>query len=105
MSDFPIENLPFGVVRRDGAAHICTAFEDRIVDLHALATVGLIDEPALREPLLNSLMAKGREASRAVRERTADLLRTGRADEHSFPMAAAEMLLAMRVGDYTDFYA
>ncbi|HYI07453.1 MAG TPA: fumarylacetoacetase [Thermoanaerobaculia bacterium] len=103
MSDFPIENLPFGVVRRNGAPHICTAFEDRIVDLHELA--GLVDEPTLREPLLNGLMAKGRATSRAVRERTADLLRNGSADKHSFPVAGAEMLLPMRVGDYTDFYA
>ena len=28
---FPIENLPFGVFRRNGAAHIGVAFEDRIL--------------------------------------------------------------------------
>ena len=105
MTDFPIENLPFGVFRRDREAHIGTAFEDRIVDLHACGRAGLIDEPALREPLLNALMAKGRAASRAVRERVKDLLKSGKADAHLVPMNGVEMLLPVRIGDYTDFYA
>lgn len=105
MTDFPIENLPFGVFERGGGAHICTAFEDRVIDLHACAQARLIDEPALLEPQLNGLMAKGRAASRAIRERVADLLRSGAADEHSSPMDGAKMLLPAHIGDYTDFYA
>lgn len=105
MTDFPIQNLPFGVFRRDGAAHICTAFETNIIDLHACARAGLIDEPALLEPRLNGLMSKGRAAARAVRERAAELIRSGAAAEHSVAMETAEMLLPMHVGDYTDFYA
>ncbi|HEX7152116.1 MAG TPA: fumarylacetoacetase [Thermoanaerobaculia bacterium] len=105
MTDFPIENLPLGVFRRDGDAHICTAFEERILDLHACTRAGLIDEPALLEPLLNTLMAKGRPAGRAVRERVTELIRSGAAEPHFVPMHGAEMLLPVRVGDYTDFYA
>jgi fumarylacetoacetase len=105
VTDFPIENLPFGVFRRDGAPHICTAFEDRILDLHACAAAGLIDEPTLLEPRLNALMARGRAAARAVRERVTELITSGTADGHFVPMAGAEMLLPMHVGDYTDFYA
>jgi fumarylacetoacetase len=105
MTDFPIENLPFGVFLRQGEAHICTAFEDRILDLHASARAGLVAEPALLEPLLNPLMAKGRPAAGAVRQRVTELITRGEAEEHFVPMSAAEMLLPMRVGDYTDFYA
>jgi fumarylacetoacetase len=101
MTDFPIENLPFGVFRRDGEAHICTAFDDRILDLHACADV--VGEPALREPLLNALMEKGTGGE--VRTRVAELLQHGSVDEHLLPMAGAEMLLPVRIGDYTDFYA
>ncbi|HEX7831049.1 MAG TPA: fumarylacetoacetase, partial [Thermoanaerobaculia bacterium] len=101
MSDFPIENLPFGVFRRDGDAHICTAIDDRILDLHAIADV--VGEPALREPLLNALMGKGTAGE--VRTRVAELLQRGSVDEHLVPMSGAEMLLPARVGDYTDFYA
>ncbi|HEX9983395.1 MAG TPA: fumarylacetoacetase [Thermoanaerobaculia bacterium] len=105
MTDFPIENLPFGVFRRDGEAHICTAFEDRILDLHACMKAGVIDEPSLLEPLLNSLMAQGRATSRAVRQRVTELIASGAVDAHFVPMAGAEMLLPVRIGDYTDFYA
>jgi fumarylacetoacetase len=102
MTDFPIENLPFGVFRRDGEAHICTAFEDRILDLHACAREGLVDEPSLLEPVLNALMAAG--VTMQVKERIRELLRGG-VEQHLLPMDGAEMLLPMRVGDYTDFYA
>ena len=105
VNDFPIENLPFGVMQRDGEAHIVTAFGDDVLDLHACARAGLIDEPALREPDLNALMAKGRPAARAVRERVQELLTRGTADEHLVPMKDARLLLPARVGDYTDFYA
>jgi fumarylacetoacetase len=101
MTDFPIENLPFGVVRRGGEAHICTAFEDRILDLHACAE--RIGEPALREPVLNAFMAGGNAGQ--VRERIAEVLQRGTVDEHLSPITGAEMLLPVRIGDYTDFYA
>ena len=102
VTDFPIENLPFGVFRRDGEAHICTAIEDRILDLHTCTREGLIDEPALLEPLLNAFMAKN--VTLAVKHRIRELL-DGNVERHLFPMAGAEMLLPARIGDYTDFYA
>ena len=102
MTDFPIENLPFGVYSANGEPHVCTAFGDRILDLHACAKEKRIDEPALLEPVLNGLMATG---GRGVRERVAELLRNGSVDEHLVPMSGAEMLLPARIGDYTDFYA
>jgi fumarylacetoacetase len=101
VSDFPIQNLPFGVFRVSGDAHICTAIGDRILDLHACADV--VGEPALREPVLNALMGKGTGGE--VRARVAELLERGSADEHLVPMRGAEMVLPVRVGDYTDFYA
>ncbi len=100
---FPIENLPFGVFRRNGAAHIGVAFEDRILDLHACA--GLFDEPSLLAPTLNAFMSRGREVVREVRSRITELLTRGTADQYLVPMIGAEMLLPMTIGDYTDFYA
>src|SRR5688572_24567057 len=102
MTDFPIENLPFGVFRRDGEAHICTAFEDRILDLHTCARAGVIDEDALLEPVLNGFMSKGRPAAKAVRQAITDLLKSGSAEAHLLPMSGADMLLPVRIGDYTD---
>jgi fumarylacetoacetase len=102
---FPIENLPFGVFRRDDAAHIGVAFEENILDLHACARAGLIDEPSLLNPQLNAFMARGREVARDVRSRITELLTRGTADEHLVPRNGAEMLMPMAIGDYTDFYA
>lgn len=98
MTDFPISNLPFGV---NAANHICTAIEDRILDLHACAD--LIGEPALKEPVLNAFMAKGNTGE--VRARIAELLQRNSVDAHLSPMRDAQMVLPVRIGDYTDFYA
>ncbi|HUR82285.1 MAG TPA: fumarylacetoacetase [Thermoanaerobaculia bacterium] len=94
MTDFPIENLPFGVARVNGEAHICTRLHDEVLDLHAVADE--IDE-TLKEPALNAFAAKNitREAKRKIR---AIIDRIPR-------IANAEMLLPMNIGDYTDFYA
>ena len=95
VSDFPIENLPFGVARVDGEAHICTRFHEEVLDLHAAAD--LIGEPTLREPTLNAFAAKNvtKATKQRIREVIDDIPR----------IANAEMLLPMRIGDYTDFYA
>jgi fumarylacetoacetase len=103
MTDFPIENLPFGVFRRDAEAHIGVAFEDSILDLHACVRAGLIDEPTLLAPQLNAFMSRGITSD--IRARVAELLTRGTANEHLVPMSGVEMLLPMSIGDYTDFYA
>ena len=97
VNDFPIENLPFGVLRAGSEAHICTRLGDDLLDLHAAVRANLIDEPALLEPTLNAFAASGRTV--AVKERI-------RAVIDDIPRAAnAELLLPMHIGDYTDFYA
>ena len=95
MTDFPIENLPFGVARVNGEAHICTALHDEVLDLHAAAD--LIDEPTLLEPALNAFAAKHVtcETKARIREDIDDIPR----------VANPEMLLPFAIGDYTDFYA
>ena len=113
--DFPLENLPFGVFRRDTRARIGVAIGDRILDLHASARVGLLEGlpagtiQACQADSLNSLMALGRPHWRGLRERLIELLG---AEEHRemadpllVPMDDAAMLLPARIGDYTDFYA
>ncbi|HEX6160152.1 MAG TPA: fumarylacetoacetase [Thermoanaerobaculia bacterium] len=101
VSDFPIENLPFGVYLAGGERHICTAFEDSIVDLHPLAEQ--LGEPALAEPTLNALMGRGRAAARNVRAKVRERIESGSAQ--MLPMSGAQMLLPVDIGDYTDFYA
>lgn len=100
VTDFPIENLPFGVFDHDGEPHICTAIEDRILDLHGCVRDGLIDEPTLLEPQLNAFMAK--DVTVAVKKKIRQLLDR---NLELLPMKDARMLLPARIGDYTDFYA
>lgn len=117
-SDFPIQNLPFGVFRRRDRAdspHIGVAIGDQILDLMACRTAGLLE--ALPGPLqdacsassLNSLMSMGKGASLPLRHHLSQLLLAGQtpptADPILVPMSEADMLLPAVIGDYTDFYA
>src|SRR5436190_15950928 len=89
-TDFPIENLPFGVFDADGEPHVCTAIEDNILDLHGW----------LPEPALNAFMASGDVVE--TKQRIRKLLDT---NAELIPMRDATMLMPVRIGDYTDFYA
>jgi fumarylacetoacetase len=97
-TDFPVQNLPFGVFRRksnaqvrrsadergglsDAQAHIGVAIGDEILDLHGLAGEGLLDglgaltAEACRGKTLNGLMALGLPHAAALRVRLSELLR------------------------------
>lgn len=109
-SDFPLENLPFGVFRAGRQTHIGVAIGDRILDLAACFTDGLIQEEACAHGALNELASRGRDAARALRTRLTELLTEGaperhRAARHLVPRREAEMLLPFAIRDYTDFYA
>jgi fumarylacetoacetase len=108
--EFPLENLPLGVFRAGRRARIGVAIGDRILDLGGAFEDGLIHEEACTRDTLNDLMARGREASRALRTRLTELLSEGSPDRHRtakhlLPRQSAEMLLPATIGDYTDFYA
>ncbi len=118
-TDFPIQNLPFGVFQSQGStepARIGVAIGDQILDLTRCGAAGLLQ--ALPEKLqaactasnLNPLMAMGHEASSTLRRHLSKLLQY---DEQQsppeqtllIPMSEAELLLPATIGDYTDFYA
>src|ERR1700683_2520487 len=85
-SDFPIQNLPYGVFDSGGDARIGVAIGDRILDLHACAVEGLLD--GLAEPIieacasatLNHLMALGPAAWCGLRRRLTALRDAEQAD-------------------------
>jgi fumarylacetoacetase len=113
-SDFPIQNLPYGVFRHRGHAHIGIAIGDQILDLHACASDGLLGElseelqSACRAETLNRLMGMGPEAWSALRQQVTELLSgepRRRVEEALVPMHQVEMQLPARIGNYTDFYA
>jgi fumarylacetoacetase len=118
-TDFPIQNLPYGVFRHGARDNIGVAIGDQILDLHAAAQKGLLmglgDEivSACSAPMLNNLMALGPPAWPALRKRITDLLDetgiSGKPREQAaaalVPMRDAVMQLPAEIGDYTDFYA
>src|SRR5579862_7239715 len=116
-SEFPLENLPYGVFRSsNGEPHIGVAIGDAIFDLHGAAQVGLFDgivsRAVLAAPTLNLLLAAGRAVWSALRERVYELLRANTsafadADREALIVSRenAQMLLPLSVGDYVDFYS
>jgi len=102
-SDFPIQNLPFGVFRRKGAKEKPrggVAIGDQILDLAALG----IDTG----PSLNTLAAAGPRAWREVRKGISNFLavKTYRKNltRHLLPMKKAELFVPVAIGNYSDFY-
>ena len=115
-SDFPIENLPYGVFTADGQAHIGVAIGDMIFDLHAASEAGLLSDvlpPEIaRAATLNPLLAQGRGAWSKLRARLQALLQTGAAELQALNREAllvrrnaAVMSLPFQAGDYVDFYS
>jgi fumarylacetoacetase len=116
-SDFPIQNLPFGVFRRRGGTEpyrIGVAIGEQVLDLRQCGEFGLLQElPAdtravLAAPAMNGMMALGTLAMRALRHHLTRLLiaDSARAEPRALvSMAEAEMSVPAAVGDYSDFYA
>jgi fumarylacetoacetase len=120
-TDFPIQNLPYGVFRRsDGSTSVGIAIGDDILDITAALELGAfkgqgtITAEACKSDTLNPLMALGPGHWSALRRQVSELLATDsavyRADRKLagrilVPMADAELQLPALIGDYTDFYA
>lgn len=114
-TDFPIQNLPFGVFQRhQSQPRIGAAIGQHIVDLSICVQHNILDdlpEPvkaACLAPNLNPLMALGQPAIRALRHQLSQLLEIStNPPEHQIlvPIADVKMLLPAQVGNYTDFYA
>jgi fumarylacetoacetase len=118
-SDFPIQNLPFGVFRRRGSgdAWRCgVAIGDSVVDVGTLSSMftGQAKKAsnACTAPTLNALMALGATAASSLRSQLSRML--SEACEPALqasvagalvPVAEVEMGLPARIGGFTDFFA
>ena len=118
--DFPIQNLPIGVVRRKGSQQAWrggVAIGDQVLDLGMLAASGALSDLAQQacalagQETLNAFMASGAAQWQALRHGLFALLRADAASEQQqiasrclLPQAEVEHALPTRIGDYTDFY-
>ena len=99
-SDFPIENLPFGVFRpRDEEPRVGVRIGDHVVDLVAAG----IELDVTARPSLNALMASGRGG--ALRSRVAELLTGLERPELLLPVDDVYVLMPVELVDYIDFYS
>jgi len=121
-SDFPIQNLPYGVFRRieDSEPHIGVAIGDYILDLRILEDEGMFfnsnlkDKKIFYEKSLNAFMSLGKENQSIARQMIQNLLREDNPElrdnkelnEKCFvKITDLEMLMPVEIGDYTDFYS
>jgi fumarylacetoacetase len=119
-SDFPIQNLPFGIFRTESQLpHVCCAIGDQLIDLKALHVMGYLENlPFTLDDMvsdsLNKCMRHGKHAMRDLRNRVSKLLRSDMPDlrdkEHHvrqvlFAQKEVQLLMPIKVGDYTDFYS
>ena len=119
-SDFPIQNIPFGIFKtKDLSPRAGTAIGNYILDLSIITNAGLLntiafDKKVLEEKTLNNFIALGKPITNAVRERIAELLSTENTELQNntelknqalIKQSDAEMLLPIRIPNYTDFYS
>ena len=123
-SDFPIQNLPFGVIRRHGTKEeprIGVAIGDQVLDVQQcvrdqqLNSISPECACALSAKSLNDFMALGRSHWKAARVAVGELLDSKSTKPRTpakpqavsalIPMGDAEIMLPASIGDYTDFYA
>jgi len=117
-SDFPIQNLPFGIFSVNGDFQRAgVALGNKVIDLDTLFKLGYIksiDENVFEYPMLNAFIALGKDSTRAVRNELANLFdeknyelqnNKGHLNQVLFDQNNVEMHLPVEIGDYTDFYS
>lgn len=119
-SDFPIQNLPFGIFKTsDSSLRVGVRIGNSVLDLKELFELGYLNGlpyvlADFENEFLNSMMKKGKQATRDLRNRISKLL-----DETNSELKAnsnhisqvlvdvenIEMSMPVQIGDYTDFYS
>ncbi|MBT2639717.1 fumarylacetoacetase [Bacillus sp. ISL-39] len=123
-SHFPIQNLPYGVFQPKDAEksepRVGVAIGDYVLDLAVLDVAGHFDHTSVsgqrvfHKASLNRFMEAGKQAWNEVRSIIQNLLREDvptLRDDGDLRLKAlrlqsdVEMLIPVKIGDYTDFYA
>jgi fumarylacetoacetase len=119
-SHFPIQNLPFGVFKtNDTKPRVGVAIGNQVLDLAVLYESNLLKSLDLKSNIfdsdsLNPLIGLGKVTANKIRNTIFDLLKeenTSLRDnaelvKKSFHnQAAVQMMMPVKVGDYTDFYS
>ncbi len=119
-SDFPIQNLPFGIFKtRYLTAVAGVAIGDYVLDLVYLHEHGFLDGLSLpagifNQKYLNDFFALGRKKAGEVRNRVSQLLSHDNSSLRDnapareialIPMTETQMMMPVSIPNYTDFYS
>ena len=116
-SDFPIQNIPFGVFKKpDNNTCVGTRIGNTTIDLNALQSLNYFEEITLDDNIfnqetLNTFLKLNKSTWRAVRDCIAEIFDVNNMMEESHKalilsnIENVEMLMPVQVGDYTDFYS
>lgn len=119
-SDFPIQNLPFGVVKNENLTpRVASRIGNKVIDLKTLHVLGYLENLPFEQAdfdadSLNLMMKKGKKAVRDLRNRLSKLFDANQPDlqkneQHVaqvlVPVENVNMCMPVQIGDYTDFYS
>ena len=119
-SDFPIQNLPFGIFKTKYLSPVAgVAIGNSVLDLVYLHEHGFFDGLGLpsgifNQKSLNEFFALGRKKVREVRERVSNILRHDNEELRDHvaareialvPITECQLLLPVTIPNYTDFYS
>jgi fumarylacetoacetase len=112
-SDFPIQNIPFGIAFIENSKFAVSRIGDTIINLSKLyelgAFHGILSENYFDKDFLNDFLKKKKSDWRSVRNKISEIF----TDENYkdkftsclYNLQDVEMCMPVKVGDYTDFYS
>lgn len=118
--DFPIQNLPYGIIKTAAKTRVASRIGDYTIDMLALFELGYLSDikgitrGMFDSPYLNDFIACEKETTRAIRQSMFELFESSNSrlrenpihrDKILIPIDKVEMLLPVKIGDYTDFYS
>jgi fumarylacetoacetase len=116
-SDFPLENLPYGIFRANNQPpRVGVAIGEHILDLCAVFELGFLNEIPQGQAIfgnayINDFMALGKPVWTYARQQLTELLSEDNlelqphANSVLVRQSEATLLMPVRVGNYTDFYS
>ncbi len=112
-SDFPIQNIPFGVASINNESVAVSRIGDTVINLSKLFELdifnAILDENLFKSEFLNSFLKKDKETWRAVRNQLSVIFQDesykSKIESSLSDINEVTMQMPVKVGDYTDFYS